>query len=106
MLLRSEAKVSYTGFRLEANYMEINLPKSEVLTQPTKDSTGMDLGVPHFEDGSNAFDAKEILYNFDTEKGIIKDVMTQQEDIYVHGNVVKKYENDVSFIKIFNYLNQ
>ncbi len=97
--LYSEAKVSYTGFRLEANYMEINLPKSEVLAQPTKDSTGMDLGVPHFEDGSNAFDAKEILYNFDTEKGIIKDVMTQQEDIYVHGNVVKKYENDVSFIK-------
>lgn len=97
--LYSEAKVNYTGFNLEANYMEINLPKSEVLARPTKDSTGMEMGIPHFEDGSNAFDAKEILYNFNTEKGIIKDVMTQQDEIYVHGNVVKKYENDVTFIK-------
>ena len=97
--LYSEAKVNYTGFNLEANYMEINLPKSEILAQPTKDTAGLDMGIPHFEDGSNTFDAKEILYNFDTEKGIIKDVMTQQEEIYVHGNVVKKYENDVTFIK-------
>ena len=46
--LYSEAEVNYTGFNLEANYMEINLPKSEILAQPTKDSTGMEIGIPHF----------------------------------------------------------
>lgn len=97
--LFSEAVVNYSGFHLESDYMEVNLPGSEVLARPTLDSLGMEVGVPHFEDSKNSFDAKEIKYNFNTKKGIIKDVMTIQEDVYVHGNVVKKYENDVSFIK-------
>ncbi|MCM1168523.1 MAG: hypothetical protein NC324_01155 [Bacteroides sp.] len=97
--LFSEAVVNYSGFHLESDYMEVNLPGSEVLAQPTFDSLGLEVGVPHFEDSKNQFDAKEIRYNFNTKKGIIKDVMTIQEDVYVHGNVVKKYENDVSFIK-------
>ena len=97
--LFSEAVVNYSGFHLESDYMEVNLPGSEVLARPTLDSLGLEIGVPHFEDSKNSFDAKEIKYNFNTKKGIIKDVMTVQEDVYVHGNVVKKYENDVSFIK-------
>lgn len=97
--LFSEAVVNYSGFHLESDYMEVNLPGSEVLARPSLDSIGMEIGVPHFEDNKNSFDAKEIKYNFHTKKGIIKDVMTVQEDVYVHGNVVKKYENDVSFIK-------
>ncbi|MDE6493923.1 MAG: hypothetical protein K2L50_05015, partial [Bacteroidales bacterium] len=97
--LFSDAEVEYTGFKLEAAYMEIDLAKSEVSARPETDSTGMEIGVPHFEETSNQFDAKEIRYNFHTKKGIIKDVMTVQEEVYIHGNVVKKYENDVSFIK-------
>lgn len=97
--LYTDAEVDYTGFKLEAAYMEIDLAKSEVLARPETDSSGIEIGVPHFEEPDNSFDAKEIRYNFHTKKGIIRDVMTVQEDVYVHGNVVKKYENDVSFIK-------
>ena len=97
--LYSEARVDYSGMQLEADYMEINMPLSEVFAKPTLDSTGMEIGIPHFKDKDNAFDAKEIRYNFNTKKGLIRDVMTQQGEIYVHGNMVKKYENDVSFIK-------
>lgn len=97
--LFSQASVDYSGMRLEADYMEINMPRSEVFAQPTFDSTGMEIGIPHFKDKDNTFDAKEIRYNFNTKKGLIRDVMTQQGEIYVHGNIVKKYENDVSFIK-------
>lgn len=97
--LYSESSVDYTGMRLESDYMEIHIPKSEVFATPTRDSSGMEKGIPHFQDGSNSFDAKEIRYNFNTKKGIIRDVLTQQSEVYVHGQIVKKYENDVSFIK-------
>ncbi|MEG2665398.1 MAG: putative LPS assembly protein LptD [Bacteroidales bacterium] len=97
--LYSEAKVDYIGSKLEADYMEIDMNKSEVLAKPTIDSTGENIGIPHFTDASNTFDAKEIKYNFHTKRGLIKEVTTQEQEIYVHGQVVKKYENDVSFIK-------
>lgn len=97
--LYSEAGVNYQGMKLEADYMEIHMPKSEVVALPTKDTTGMEVGIPHFQDKENSFDAKEIRYNFNSKRGLIRDVLTQQGEIYVHGNMVKKYENDVSFIK-------
>ncbi len=97
--LYADAEVDYIGFKLEAAYMEIDLAKSEVLASPETDSVGIEIGIPHFEETDNSFDAKEIRYNFNTKKGVIKNVMTVQEDVYIHGNVVKKYENDVSFIK-------
>ncbi|MDE6630271.1 MAG: LPS-assembly protein LptD, partial [Bacteroidales bacterium] len=97
--LFSQSVVNYSGMKLEADYMEINLPLSEVLAQPTIDTDGMEIGIPHFTDKDNTFDAKEIRYNFRSKKGLIRNVMTQQGEIYVHGNMVKKYENDVTFVK-------
>lgn len=97
--LYSEASVRYGNFRLESDYMEVNLPHSEVFALPTIDSMNIEIGIPHFEDNKDSYDAKEIRYNFHTKKGIIKDVMTKQDEVYVHGQVVKKYQNDVSFVK-------
>lgn len=97
--LFSQGVVNYSGMRLEADYMEINMPLSEVFAQPTVDTDGMEIGIPHFTDKDNTFDAKEIRYNFRTKRGLIRNVMTQQDEIYVHGNLVKKYENDVTFVK-------
>ncbi|MDE5761909.1 MAG: hypothetical protein K2H68_00135, partial [Bacteroidales bacterium] len=97
--LFSQSVVNYSGMKLESDYMEINLPLSEVLAQPTLDTNGMMIGIPHFTDKDNTFDAKEIRYNFRSQKGLIRDVITQQGEIYVHGNMVKKYENNLTFIK-------
>ncbi|MDE6106375.1 MAG: hypothetical protein K2F84_04700, partial [Bacteroidales bacterium] len=92
--LYADASVNYQGARLEAAYMEMDMRASEVFAQPVQDSTGELIGLPHFENGKDAFDAKEIRYNFKTERGLIKEVVTIQDELFVHGRVVKRYENE------------
>lgn len=92
--LYADASVNYQGARLEAAYMEMDMRASEVFAQPVQDSTGELIGLPHFENGKDAFDAKEIRYNFKTERGLIKEVVTVQDELFVHGRVVKRYENE------------
>lgn len=97
--LYADAKLDYQGAKMEAAYMELDLRKSEVFAQPVADSTGELIGLPHFDNGKDAFDAKEIRYNFKTERGLIKEVVTVQEEIFVHGQVVKRYENEEIHIR-------
>lgn len=92
--LYSDAKIAYQGAKLEAAYMELNLRASEVFATPVTDSIGELIGLPHFENDKDAFDAKEIRYNFKTERGLIREVTTVQDEIFVHGRMVKRYEND------------
>ena len=39
---------------------------------------------------AKSFTSKEITYNFNTKKGIIKEVRTQEGDSYIIGEKVKK----------------
>lgn len=97
--LYADAKIDYQGAKLEAAYMEMNMRAKEVFALPLPDSTGELMGLPHFENEKDAFDAKEIRYNFGTERGLIKEIVTVQEDLFVHGRVVKRYENEEVHIR-------
>ncbi|MEG1762845.1 MAG: putative LPS assembly protein LptD [Bacteroidales bacterium] len=97
--LYNDAVVNYSNAKLTADYMEINFKKEEVLAQPVLDSLGKWVGIPHYEEGATFFDAKEILYSFATKRGLIKDVMSKESEIYIHGKTVKKLENDITYIK-------
>ncbi|MEZ4987477.1 MAG: putative LPS assembly protein LptD [Saprospiraceae bacterium] len=86
IFLRGNAFVSYTNITLRAAYIELDWSKSEVLARGMRnDTTGLMIGVPEFTEGDNVFNAQRMRYNFETRKGIVYDVVTQQDDIIVHG---------------------
>ncbi|MDR1974878.1 MAG: hypothetical protein LBQ31_09480 [Bacteroidales bacterium] len=97
--LHNNAKINYEKFKIEANYMEIDLRQSEIFAVPTKDSSGETIGVPHFEEGDNIYDASELRYNIKTSKGLIRNIITKEDDLYIHGSLVKKLEDDITYIR-------
>lgn len=97
--LYGDAEVDYGKTNLKADYIELDLQKNEVFARGTMDSTGKEYGTPVFKDGAQEFEAKDIRYNFSSEKGLITEAITQQGDGYVKGKTVKRMPNEVIFIE-------
>jgi len=97
--LYGDAHVDYGDITLNANYIEIDWVKSEVFAIGMPDSVGGDtVGLPLFKEKDDQFVSKEMRYNFKTKKGIIKEVVTQEGDGYIHGETVKINEKKELFI--------
>ena len=67
------------------------------------DSSGNVHGYPTFKQGETFFKAQEIKYNFQTTKGIISHVITVEGEGYIHGEKVKKLDDNTSFIRRGKY---
>jgi len=97
--LFSKADISYEKINLSADYVDMNFSKNEVFAKGVEDSSGILKGNPVFKEGEKTFDSKEMLYNFNSKKGLIKQVITKESEGYVHGEKVKKMADDVTYIK-------
>ena len=84
--LFGDATVKYTTINLKADYIIFDWESNIVTAEGLPDSTGKMAGFPEFEDGAQSFTAKRMRYNFKTQKGIVYDVRTQQNDVYVLGS--------------------
>lgn len=99
LYLYDTAQINYDDIELKANYIEIDMDKKELWGKGTPDSLGKLQGKPHFTQGEQSFDAKEMGYNFDTKKGLIKEAFTSQGEIYLHAEVAKKDSNEMIYVK-------
>jgi len=80
------AFIKYQDLTLTADYIELNLDSSIVTAQGVfyPGSKRMQ-GKPKFQKGDQEFTADRMRYNFQSEKGIIYDVITTQNDVVVQG---------------------
>lgn len=74
-----DAEINYQDITLKANYIEVNFNTNTVYATFTLDSTGKKIGIPEFTENKQSFKAKEITYDFKTEKGIIRNVLTEDD---------------------------
>lgn len=103
VFLFREAKIKYQEITLNSNYVEIDFTKNLVYATSLKDTTGKEIGTPEFFDGVQSFKSKTINYNYTTKRGYINTVVTKQDEGYLHGTVIKKMENDITYIKSGSY---
>lgn len=103
LYLYGDAEVNYKEINLKSAYIELDFRKNTLFAEGTKDSLGREKGRPEFKEGAQIIKSKTILYNFETKKGLITDVITQEADGYIHGETVKKMEDNVMFIKHGKY---
>jgi len=101
--LYRDASIKYEKITQEAAYIEIDFNTSILKALPRKDSTGKVYGKPSFTEGDQSFKSEEMLYNFRSRKGLIKNVITQEGDGYLHGEIVKKLDNDISNMRNGGY---
>lgn len=97
------SKVSYGTLKLDAEKIEMDLNNSNVYAVGGVDSVGELFGSPVFEDNGTSYEAKEMRYNFKTEKGFITDVITQQGEGYMTGGQTKKVDDETYYIQNARY---
>jgi len=96
--LFNHAEVIYEDMKMNAGYIEIDFKNNLVRASGIKDSAGKMVQKPVFSNADGKYDAGEITYNFDTKKGKIKDVITQQGEGFIHGRDIKKDSNNTYFV--------
>lgn len=101
--LYGAAEILYNEINLKADNIEFNIKENTCRAFGSKDSLGKLIGAPEFTEGTQTFKAKELLYNFDTKKGKIQEVVTQQGDGFILAQTLKKDPQDNYFIKDGRY---
>lgn len=103
IFMYNNAIVTYGDIKLEAYYIEFNLETNQVYAHGIADSTGKLSGRPRFTDKTQTFESDEIHYSFDTKKGIINKVVTEDGSGYLHGLHVKKMADNSINIRLGGY---
>ncbi len=103
VFLYNNANVTYQEIELTAYFIELNLETKEVYAEGIKDSTGTLVQKPIFKDGREEFESQTLRYNFDTEKGIITEVVTEQGEGFVHSRRTKKISAEAFVLKDGKY---
>ncbi|MGK0364707.1 MAG: hypothetical protein ACI85O_001765 [Saprospiraceae bacterium] len=89
ILLYGGAEIIYTNVNLKADFIEFDWGNNIVTASGLTDSLGRITGKPKFTDGTENFDAGVIKYNFKTQKGLITDAVSIQQNLYVQGKRTK-----------------
>ena len=95
VFLYGEAEINYSDINLQAAYIEIDFEKNEVYATGMPDSTGKEAGVPVFKQADQTFKSRIMRYNYKSKKGFINRVITEDGSGYLHGETVKKMDDDV-----------
>ncbi len=97
------AEAKYDDINLTAACLEFDLETSTCRAYAVVDSLGKLQGRPVFKQGESTFEAVEMLYNFKTKKGIITKVWTEEQGGYLHGQRVKRMDDNTINIKSGGY---
>jgi hypothetical protein len=90
------AIIKYQDIKLIAAVIIIDFNRSIVNANAVTDSAGKTIGIPDFTQGTLNFKSNSLSYNFNTKKGLIKEVITEEGGGYLHASVIKKLDNNVS----------
>ena len=82
--------VKYLTTELRADYIELDMDKKLAMATGVPDSVGKLKGTPKFKDGGQEFESTELHYNFDTKKGYVTEIITQEGEGYIQGKTTKK----------------
>ncbi|MFA5194824.1 MAG: putative LPS assembly protein LptD, partial [Bacteroidales bacterium] len=101
--LFGKAVIIYEDITLNSDYVEIDFNTNQLFAEGLPDSTGKENGRPEYIQGASSFTSKTISYNFDTKKGLVKDIFTNEGDSYLHGKIVKRFPDNTANFKNGSY---
>lgn len=99
VFLYKNAKINYEQVELTADFIEINWETNSVIAIGVPDSTGHVENHPNFSENGKSYEAERIEYNFNSKKGKIKSLNTQEGEGFLKGNDVKKIGDKTLYLK-------
>lgn len=103
VLLFGKGNVDYKEADLKANFMKMQIDSSQVYAQYVLDSLGRPSHYPIFSDGKQTVETGSVLYNYDTEKGFVTDMLTRQGEGYLTGDKGKVLADKTMFLQGGNF---
>ncbi len=88
--LYKEAAVDYQNISLKSDYIEFDMSSNTVTAGGMVDSAGHIAGKPIFTQGDEEISSDTLRYNFETRKGIIKQIITREGEGYLHATRTKR----------------
>jgi len=101
--LYGNAKVDYEDLNLESARIELSLDSNEVYAYGVPDSLGKQQGKPVFKQGGDTYVSERIAYNFDTKKGFIENVETEQAEGFLWSGESKRGDDGVLYLQHGRY---
>ncbi|MEO6327352.1 MAG: putative LPS assembly protein LptD [Ginsengibacter sp.] len=89
----------YKDNNLSAPVIELDQETGTLTASIRRDSAGKVLSMPTFKQGDFTSTSDSLKFNLKSGKGITKSTYTQQGEIYVYGETIKKIDPDVFFVK-------
>lgn len=97
--LYDEAELYYNDIELKAGVIIMKYDRDEVFAGRIKDSLGNYTQLPKFKQGTQVVEADSIHFNTVTKKARIWNTVTNQGEFNVMGEMTKKENDSVYFIK-------
>ena len=102
IILFSKANIKKDDLDLSADSIEIDQTTRLVTATFRRDSTGKMIGRPVMLQGDSKMESDVIRYNTQTQKGMTQNTISQQGEIFIQGEKIKK----VSVAEYFAYRGQ
>ena len=97
--LYGKTKTEYQDVVLTAPKVEVDQQTQVMSAFNSRDSTGAVIEDVIFKQGESEFTSDTIEYNIKSQKGLTKNTITQSGEMFVHGELVKKINENVTFVK-------
>lgn len=92
--LYTGAKITYQDIVLTADYIEVDMATNTIYATGVTDSLGNKVGRPIFIEGDKKFQSDTMHYNFQTKKGYIKNLITEEDGGFLHSETTKRLPDE------------
>ena len=93
--LHGKGVINYKTMELDAEFIRMKSDSSTIYAVGVYDTLREEwVGKPVFKDGKDSYESGEITYNIKTQKGFIRNVVTEQGEGYIIAEKTKKVEGD------------
>lgn len=84
-----DVAVEFGEMKMTAEYMEYNMDTKTVFASGIKDTLGNWIGQPTMTDHGQSYTMEKVIYNFNTRKSRIKNMITQEDEGDIYGKNIK-----------------
>ncbi len=98
-----EGKVNYGDLELKADFIRFDMDIKELYAEGMIDTSGQIAGEPVFKQGDEEFQSKSMRYNFQSKKTFVKNIITEEEDGFLHSESTKRLPDGEIHVKNGKY---
>jgi LPS-assembly protein len=99
IILYGRTTTKYKDITLTAPTVELDQQTNILTATSSKDSLGEIVERARFKQAENDFQSDTIRFNFKTQRGLTKNTFTQQGELYVKGDDIKKINASTVYVK-------